>query len=113
MDGASYTLLAQAIPWAVLALLFTILHLEAKRRGSSIWSDIGTRGWIVALLATISAGIFGSIIVNGLQTASNTPPSWSTFFVEAPVLAGLASLVFLLARRMFLTSTPVQPARPS
>ena len=113
MDGTAYAILAQAIPWAILALLFTILHLEAMRRGSSIWRDIGARGWVVALLAAFSAGLFASIIVNGLQTPPNVPPSWATFLVEAPIYAGVAILVFLIARRVFLKSMPVPPDRPA
>ncbi len=106
-------ILAQATPWAILAVLFTVLHLEAKRRGGSIWTDIGPRGWVVAFLAAFSAGLFGSIIVNGLQTPSTVPPSWTTFLVEAPIFAGVASVVFLVARGEFLKSMPVRPEKPS
>lgn len=101
-------ILAETLPWAFVAILFAILHLEAKRRGGSIWKDIGPKGWIVAILTAFSAGLFASVVVNGLQTPYNVPLDWTPFLIEAPIFAGVGLLVFAVARREFLRASPKQ-----
>ncbi len=100
------------LPFVILGLIFTFLQIEAKRRGGSIWSDVGARGWVVAYLATFAAMLLGNTIALGLETSSNVPPDWTTFHVEAPILVGLAVVVFLVARSQFLKSLPMKTTGP-
>ena len=85
-----------------VAALFAILQATAARRGASLLCDLGTRGWIIAILVVGAAGMFSGIVVNVLLTPSNLPPTWIPLLVNGPILATIGIASFVLAWKQVL-----------
>ena len=102
MDGTAFAYISQLVPWATFAVLMLILHLEARRRGGSLWADIGPKGWLVGLLAVFASVLLASVVVVGLQSLGTSSTDWVSFSIEAVGLAGVGVAVFALARYEYL-----------
>ncbi len=114
MDGSLYGILYYAVPAAALGVLYGILHVEARRRGGSIWKDVGPNGWFVALLIAWAASSFAAAVLNGLQVVSSPTPDWFLFLIETPVLVGLGLLLFFGGRNEYFYGSLRAPgAMPS
>ena len=82
-----------------------ILHLEARRRGGSIWDDVGANGWLVGLLAVFASVLLASVVVVGLRSVGTATLDWASFALDAVGLASAGVAVFALARYEYLRGT--------
>lgn len=75
------------------------LSLVACRRGVSLFQDLGSSGWGIALLTIVAASLFSSLVTTILITPHNYPVDWTPVVVHGTVFAAVGIVIFIVARR--------------
>lgn len=75
------------------------LSLLARRRGISLFEDLGGEGWGIALLIVFTAGWFGSLAATAFTIPYNYPVDWTPVYVYIPIVGGLGVGTLFVAWR--------------
>jgi len=70
------------------------LQFQARRRRFSLFEDLGTSGWGVALSTVFAAGFFANVLTVFLVTSYNVPVDWTVAILYGVVFSALG-IVFL------------------
>lgn len=83
-------------------VMLGLLQYLAHRRGFSILSDLGSSGWVVAIVTVFSAGLFSSVVTLVLMTPYNYPLDWTPAILYGVAYTAVGLLLFGIACRVAL-----------
>lgn len=99
------TIVATVGPLATLGFvggMWLAIALLARRRGFSIFRDLGDEGWPAAFLTFFAASMLSAVVTGILITPYNYPPDWTLVLVEGGIYGVVGLALFVLACRAIL-----------
>ncbi len=95
---------------AFTGVLLGLLQYEARRRGFSVFADLGASGWRIGLLTVFAAGFFAGVLTQFLVTPYNVPLDWTPAILSGIALSAIGVTLFAVAvREMLRVGQPRPP----
>lgn len=94
---------ATVFPIATLGfagVLLGVLEILSRRRGRSLFRDMGTDAWAIGIFLMFAAGGFAGVVAQILMAPYNVPPSWAPAVIGATASALLGGAFFWMAARI-------------
>lgn len=83
-------------------LLLGALSIVARRRGISLFADLGAAGWGVAFVTIFVATLFSGMLTQVLITPYNYPVDWTMTLIGVVAYGAVGVAVFVVACRIAL-----------